>query len=75
MTSQIRGRMPLNGLCDDDADDSTPNILVVDAAAAAGQPEDELLEAKVLRRELLAIPDNVRLPMGYAPGIGVLVEN
>lgn len=72
MTSQIRGRMPLNGLCDDG--DSTANILVVDAAAAAGQP-DEVLEANVARRELLPIPDNVRLPMGYAPGIGVLVEN
>jgi hypothetical protein len=67
--------MPLNGLCDDDDDGSTPKILVVDAAAAAGHPEDELLDAKVLRRELLAIPDIVRLPMGYAPGIGVLVEN
>ena len=68
MTSQIRGRMLLKGLCDDST--GLWNMLVVEADA--GHPEDEL-EAKVVRRE--PMPDSVRLPIGYAPGIGVLVEN
>lgn len=67
MTSQIRGRMPLKGLCDD----STGLWYMLVVEAVAGHPEE--LEAKVVRRE--PIPDSVRLPIGYAPGIGVLVEN